>query len=45
MHGSDESIIFEGVRALEVPCMYWVTGFLGVKVNCNECEPFISECP
>lgn len=33
MHGSDESIMYEGVRALEVPCMYQVTGSLGVKVN------------
>lgn len=36
MHGSvNESIMYEGVRALEVPCMYWVTGFLGKKVNFN----------
>lgn len=45
MHGSDESIMNEGVRAFEVPFMYWVTGFLGVNVNFNEYEPVISEIP
>lgn len=45
MHGSDESIMYDGVQAFEVPCMNWVSGFLGVKEKSNECEPFISEFP